>query len=470
MAAADVVINVPLEEYGSLDWRRSSDLIREGYEAAEAMREKLLPLAVSEDEYERWEAQRQKVRRTSLPMPSFFEVEGFATDDARRLNVLLPRHVGVPLVIEELERDLAQMTGLDRYETITWQLTRNEAGTSGLLVRARTKPFAPPFMMLGLNLENTTSSDFRITVTGRYLDYDVLLSGSELRIDGTLGSNPGLGVEFYKSIGSTPLFVAPYAGIINSTFNLIVDDELVARYDQRFDRAGVNVGVNIGTISDLRVGVFVGRMTADVAVGDPGWPALSGGEHAAEVAWRFDSQDSPVVPSSGTLAAVRLFHVFDRPNVVVDGETIALDDSITQWSGTANRFWSLGDLNRVFLFGAFGTTFHRTALPPSQFTLGSPLRLGAYRQGEILGSHYYIATGGYFRQVGRLPDFMGGPIFAGVSIENGDAFADWTDAVWRTNLGLNVVMDTLIGPVLVAGSAGFDGRWRTYIGIGRLFR
>ena len=45
---ADIIINVPLEGYGSLDWRRSAELIEEGYRAAEAMREALLPLAVSE--------------------------------------------------------------------------------------------------------------------------------------------------------------------------------------------------------------------------------------------------------------------------------------------------------------------------------------------------------------------------------------------------------------------------------------
>ena len=46
LVSADVVINVPLKEYGSLDWRRAAALIEEGYRAAEAMREQLLPLAV----------------------------------------------------------------------------------------------------------------------------------------------------------------------------------------------------------------------------------------------------------------------------------------------------------------------------------------------------------------------------------------------------------------------------------------
>ena len=36
--------------------------------------------------------------------------------------------------------------------------------------------------------------------------------------------------------------------------------------------------------------------------------------------------------------------------------------------------------------------------------------------------------------------------------------------------GVGIVLDTLVGPVLASGSWSFDGRWRTYIGIGRIFR
>ena len=64
---------------------------------------------------------------------------------------------------------------------------RNASRATGLLVQGRIKPHAPPFMMLGINLENTTSSDFRITATARYLAFDTVGSGSELRVDGTLG-------------------------------------------------------------------------------------------------------------------------------------------------------------------------------------------------------------------------------------------------------------------------------------------
>jgi len=63
---------------------------------------------------------------------------------------------------------------------------------------------------------------------------------------------------------------------------------------------------------------------------------------------------------------------------------------------------------------------------------------------------------------------MGGPIFAGASLENGDAFNSG-EASFRTNASGGVILDTLVGPIILAGSAGFDGSWRTYVGVGRIF-
>jgi hypothetical protein len=65
---------------------------------------------------------------------------------------------------------------------------------------------------------------------------------------------------------------------------------------------------------------------------------------------------------------------------------------------------------------------------------------------------------------------MGGPVFAGAWIENGDAFDEWKHAGLRTHAGAGVIMDTLFGPFVLAGSWSFDGRWKTYFGIGRTFR
>ena len=123
----------------------------------------------------------------------------------------------------------------------------------------------------------------------------------------------------------------------------------------------------------------------------------------------------------------------------------------------------------MFAYGWLGTSFDAAPILPDQFALGTPFRLGAYDTGEIRGAHVWTASGGYLRQVGRLPDFLGGPVFAGAWLENGDAFDDWRDATWQSNGGVGVVLDTIIGPAMLAGSWSFDGRWRTYVNVGRTF-
>ena len=64
--AADVVVDVPLAKYGSLDWRKFRDLIREGYDAAESVSARLLPFAVDEAAWSAWREARAKARRLSL--------------------------------------------------------------------------------------------------------------------------------------------------------------------------------------------------------------------------------------------------------------------------------------------------------------------------------------------------------------------------------------------------------------------
>ena len=466
---ADIIINVPLTEYGSLDWRRSAELITEGYKAAEAMRDSLLPLAVAETEYAAWKAARQARRRTVLPPPAFVRAEGFSEGDAKRFNEQLARHVGAPFDVDLFQTELEALSGLDQYEAITWRFVSDPAGETGVQVEARRKANGPPFLMLGLNLENTTSDDFRLTLTSRYLAYDLVGARSELRIDGTIGSDPHIGFELYKPIGSTPLFVAPFAGVTQRTFNAIQDDAIVASYGQTLSAAGVSVGINLGRISDLRVGAHIGRLDANVTVGDPGLPAVTGKELAAEINWRYDSQDSAVIPSLGSAAWTNALYLFDGPEITPPLASLRSSIGLTQLSGEDTTFWTLRERNRLFLLAGGGTSFSHDPLPTDQFTLGRPLHLGAYDTGELRGDHYYILTAGLLRQIGRLPDFMGSGIFAGAWLENGDAFDTWGGATFRTNVSGGVIMDTLIGPVILAGSAGFDGRWRTYLGVGRLF-
>ena len=79
-----------------------------------------------------------------------------------------------------------------------------------------------------------------------------------------------------------------------------------------------------------------------------------------------------------------------------------------------------------------------------------------------------MITVGAARQVGRLPDFIGGPMFLGTWWQNGSAFDTHEDADINSQVAVGLVMDTLIGPAVVGTSVGFDGGFRVFMGIGRV--
>ncbi len=464
---ADIVINPPLEGFGSLDWRRVAELAADGYNAADAMKEKLLPLALDEAQWAAYQQRRQARRKTALPVPQFVSVVGTVPSDRARIEEVLSARVGQPLDINTLETDLESFAGLDRYETVGWQIDEVD-GRAGLRVEARSKRYAPPFLMMGISLQNTTTDDFAFQLAARYLTFDAVGSGSEVRIDGAAGAQPHIAAEIYRPIGRTPLFVAVAADAGRRTLNFLSDDVVVARYGEVRSRVNVDVGVNVGRDSDIRLGMSAGQLNASVEAGDPGLPELEGLETRARLEFRHDGQDSPVVPSNGVRAIGTVDYILRSPDVPATFPTERSNDDVTQIEIRSSTFWSRRRRDRLFLVGSAGTTWGRP-LPNEQFQLGGPLRLGAYNIGEFRGDHYGVLAAGYLRGVGRLPDFLGGPIFGGGWVETGSAFDDIDNAKLRTNVSLGMLADTLIGPVLLGGSFDFSGAWRYYIGVGRLF-
>ena len=472
LTSADIVLTLPLVDFGSLDWRRSDALIEEGYKAAEAMRDVLLPHAVSEEEWRVWQARRTAARKSMLPQPTFVTLDGVGTGDERRINELLRSTSAEPIDVPVLERDLEELSGLDRYESITWRFTTNDTGAVGLAVSAIEKRYAPPFLMLGLNLENTTSDQFQLSLTGRYLRFDVLGSGSELRLDAIVGADPGLAAALYQPIWRA-LFVSPHAGVSNRTFNFIDEEAIVARYSRTVANVGAQIGVNLGRDSDLRLGATIGRLDASVKIGDPGLPAVTGKETLGHLIWRLDTQDSAIVPSRGTRAEASFSYVFDGPNITVDD---------ADFTDNAQQRRVVAAVRRGQLVLAEGRApppvrarrrrhvLRQTTTRGGSVSDGKAVSPGRLQPGRGARRSLRHRHGRYPAGTGPDAGFYRRPDLRRSLVENGDAFDDWDDVTFRSQVSGGLILETLVGPMILAGSAGFDGRWRTYVGIGRLFR
>ena len=108
-----------------MDWRRSSDLADRGYAAAEALKDKLLPLAVDEATFDAFQAARQARRRdVSKGVPEFLTVIGVDAREEAFIRETLAPVLGMPLDNETIVDRILTVTGTDRYEYLTYRPIR----------------------------------------------------------------------------------------------------------------------------------------------------------------------------------------------------------------------------------------------------------------------------------------------------------------------------------------------------------
>jgi NTE family protein len=470
MAAADIVVNPSVQEFGGFDWRHARELEEAGYRGAEAKRAELLALAVDDTTWRRYQAARAARRRTHMPSIASLDVRGATSEDERLIRRRLSPLVGRPLDVRALEYDINYFSGFDRYLTINWELVADGAGGHVLSIRAIPRRSAPPILMIGLNAQNLTSDEFALQVAGRFLTFDVLSPGSELRIDAALGTNRRVGAELRDALRGSMVFGAATVGALQHRLALTSDaNAIVAQYDESIGFAQLDLGLTPGRHLELRAGAQAGYYSARVKVGNPGIPSLTGPRSQLLASGIYDTQDSPVVPSEGLRVVGRVRHVVRTPGLPASFESARSNVGLTQAELTSSHFWSWAEkAQRVFAVGGVGSSFGASPLPTDQFVLGAPFRLDAFSLGARRGDYYAALAGGYLHAVGRLPDILGGPILVGGWLESGSAFDLHATTTIHTQIGFGTILDTLLGPALVSYSLG-RGERLLHVGFGRLW-
>jgi NTE family protein len=471
LKSADLIIVPDLRGLTGTDWRRTDDLVAQGYKAAEAMSATLLKYQVDAASYDEWMRTRQARRRTTVPAVSSVIVEGLPPAETRQVSAPLEaRHVGRPVAREEIEDSILRISGTDRYEIISYTL-RDTADGPALVVHVTPKSYGPPFLLPALDIQNIDSTSFALNLRVRVAVYDTPIRNSELRFDVGVGSDQEVGLELYKRLGHRGVFVAPRAYFIRHSLNGYADGEFLAEY--RVKRAGLggDIGYTTGMRTEVRLGYDEADVRARLRIGEPSLPEASGSDRVASVRWAFDGQNSPLVPSRGVRVRSAFRYYFDTPEIV-DAEDNVLQQArdVPQGEVLASWFKRVGAANRLLLGGGAGTSFGEDP-GFNQFLLGGPFRLGAFNNDEIRGDNYVLGVVGVLREWFRLPDILGANVYYGGWLEQGSAFDRWRDAEYNAALSGGVILETLFGPAFLGYSQALtEGGGRFYVALGPLLR
>ena len=466
---ADLVIRPAVDNVSSMDFPKTAEIAALGYQAAEANSAELLKYAVDEPTYAAFQAARDGRRRQSEIVPRAIEVSGVPEASQSVIRRVMTRHLNVPIDVVRLSRDITRLGGSDRYETIGYRIVNGPEGPI-LKLRVQPKPYGPPFLSLGIDVTNTSGTNLQLGLGSRLTMYDVLGFGSEARFDLHLGSGFELRGELYRPIGRSRFFGALSGGIQQIETEAFADQKSIADYRLTRSSVGADVGYNTGYRSELRLGYEVANLQASVRVGAPVLPEVEGRERLVRLQMIFDDQDSPMVPSRGAFVRARVRHYLDTADLrAASPQPLPTSGDATFTAADLGATWFNSVSSRVRVMAALtgGTTFGSTPLAPYEFALGGPFRFGAYNFGELRSNDFLVVTGGVLREFARLPDVLGGGLFAGGWIETGSAF---DGEGLRTNVSTAFVVETLLGPIFGGFSVGFDGRNRIYVGMGPLFQ
>ena len=474
LESATLVIDPDLKGLGSSSWRESDNLADRGYQAANAVADKIQAYALSPEAHAAFQSARAAKRRRDAPAPARVAFTSIGEPVSPRVERELGRALA-PLLDKAVDpgvvgRELLAVSGNDQFEYLTYRVT-GQPDPATLQIGVRQKTYGPPFLMVGLDLNNIDSSNFAFNLSARVLNYGLLGAGSEERFDFILGTNQRLAGELLRPLGSTPVFVAGRGYFDRRGRNLYVDDIFVADYRIKRLGAGFDIGTDLGRFSQVRAGYDISNFEGRRRVGAPDLPSVDGAEQYVRLDFGLDTQSSPLVPTRGTWLRTSLRHYFEAPESSTPLEGVFFDSpqEFTQLELRGSFFRRVRDLDRLFVIAEGGTSFGAHPLV-NDFALGGPLRLGSLNNDQIRGDNYLLAGAGYLRGMGRLPDVLGGNIFLGAWAETGSAYDDWERRDWKSDVTGGAILETLLGPLFLGGSVGFEGGGRFYLALGPLFR
>ena len=459
---ADHVIAPTLDGVSLMDWRRFDTIRALGYRAVAAAGDELAHLSLSPAAWERHVEERRLRRAASPAVPRFVRVEGVEGRDAEEIARATEPVLGTDLDPDELELRLTLLAGGGRYGSLGYDLA-NDGGRTGIVVRARDRPHGPPFLDLATEAEYL-GGELHLAGGTRLTIMDAGTRDAELRLDLglELGWEADALLDYYLPVGGSTVFLAPRVGLNRRRQRVAVDEDLAAEYRTGRALAAFDLGVALGRGSELRIGYRGALVRARSETGAPSLQDLDGWEHGVRARWVYDGHDHWLVPGSGMRIETEARWLATAPEQ---------PSGFVQVRFASSTFHSIGTRGRVFLILAGSTAFDDDLSPFYQSTLGGPFRLGAFDRDRFRGASTGYAGAGYLHQVGRLPDLIGGAVYAGAWLESGgvrggSALPGAGRADPGTSVSAGLLIDTFLGAVFASGSIASGSR-RLHVALGR---
>lgn len=453
----DLLFVPDLKEVTTSSFELAGEAVSRGAAAAREKKGLLARLSLSPEEYAVHRSGQKAFVKTA-PAIRFVRIENHSRLSDEVIRSQLNVKIGEPLETASLEADIGRIYGLDYFEKVSYEVVE-EAGQTGLVVRATEKAWGPNYLEFGLRLDNNFKGDNSFELAVGYRRTAVNRWGGEWRTLVEIGGEPGIFTRFYQPLSAaSPYFVAPVLFWDGMQIGVYEQDQRIAEYYADVYGFALELGREFGTWGAITGGVQ--RYTGDIEV-LTGSPAPKSDFDGAEFFFRLsaDKLDSLFFPREGAYASL---------GWNASREALGSDVSFDQLELDAVLPKTWGRHTFIAAFSCY-TTLEGDAPLQNVFRLGGLFNLSGFNQDQLSGQQLALARIVYFRRIG---DFNLLPAYFGGSLELGNVWQDkndigFSDAIWAGSLYVGV--DTQLGPVYLGFGHAEGGNDSLYLYLGRWF-
>ncbi len=454
-----MLIRLELPGASSADFVNSTANVPEGYTRTLDRAPALRALAVGPEEFARYLASQRRARPDSARI-SFIEVEGAPATQRQELEETIPFQPGEHIEFSELEKHLVQFEGMRDYEVADFRVVESD-GEYGLLLQPRRKSRGPNFLSFGADFAYGTpgTADANVLLDWRMTQLNSL--GAEWESILRLGDLTTVFSEWYQPLEpSRTWFLSPS---IHYASELI--DALDTRDDRRRFRlqtleGQLDTGLRLGRIGEVRLGYAHGFSDISETLNLPRQAGGTSERGILRASATIDTLDRVTFPRRGWFA---------RLEAGLSDRSLGGEDDYSRVQGELYRPISFGPNTVVPRVMAGLRTSGGTLPYYDRFALGGFLNLSGYTRSELYDQNAALAQLIYYRELGKLPQVLGGGVFGGASIEAGNVWADPGDIDLRDTIISGSVFlgaDTLIGSLSLGVGASGTGNTAIYLQLG----
>ena len=458
----DILISPELGNLGSEAFERISEALTIGEVAARGLSDQLSQVALSAQDYSEFRLARER-RRPGNPTVDQITVDNQSGLSTEVLRARLHDQTGSTLDVELLESDIADIYGLDTFESVNYSIT-TENNETDLTVQGIRKAWGPNYLRFGINLEDDFSGTSNYNLAARFTSTELNERGGEFRSEVRIGENPGIFAEFFQPLDyASQWFINPSASIERSNSSVFEEGRQIAEFRSEDAEYSLAFGRQFSNWGEARLAIGKTYGDSDIRIGDPrfGSSEIELGTITASVS--YDTIDRLSVPRDGT--AFTAAWLRSRDNFGSDIEFDIADIFFLKpqsWGkNTLLHWWDIGSVRN-------GTVDSLNA-----FTLGGLFSLSGLAPGQINGQHRGIGRLLYYRLLGEPSSTpLSVSIYIGASVEAGNVWNSTNDVSIDNTLtagSLFVVFDTILGPVYLAYGAAEGGHRSAYLFLGQTF-